>query len=123
MSKQKYNSSKLLTICLLESAISLLILIAEPDITHIKTVAFAMLSVGSLLSVLIYNHVNNPIATDKSIMNMSYAFVIYSGICTWIVHNEIVQVERMLIPLSIVLVSSLLIPLVPKMFDIQKSDI
>lgn len=126
MSNKKYKTTeniKILGFSASQILLGLLLIVASPEISHIETISFSLVSVGSLLFVLVYNNQNNPLATTGFILNMSYALTIYSGASIWVVHKELITAQTMLFSVGTIVLIGILIALIPKKLNIESSDL
>lgn len=89
----------------------------------IKTAGFALYTIGSLTFTIIYNHSRNPLATDKIVVDISQALVVYGGILTTIVFEAILPISTMLVAVTAVSIFGVAVSAVVEFTNIKNSDI
>lgn len=85
----------------------------------VSTIGFGMFASGSFSFVVIYNHARNPLATNKVITAIGQALVVYGGLLSAFLYQDILGIGSVVIASGLVLVSGVLISAIIELLDIE----
>lgn len=79
------------------------------SVQNMRTIGFSMYTIGSFTFLIIYNHARNPLLTDDIIINISQALVLYAGLLTFIMYEQIFTIEMMVLSVTSVMIIGMII--------------
>lgn len=85
----------------------------------VSTIGFGMFASGSFSFVVIYNHARNPLATNKVITAVGQALVVYGGLLSAFLYQDILGVGSVVIASGLVLVFGILISAIVELLNIE----
>jgi hypothetical protein len=88
----------------------------------VSTIGFGMFAAGAFSFVLIYNHARNPMVTNNIISGVGQALVIYGGLLSALLYQEILGIGPVVIAVGIVFVIGVFISAVAEVLNIEYQD-
>lgn len=73
-------------------------------VREITTIGFGAFTIGAFSFIIVFNHARNPVATDNVIVNASQALVVYAGILTILLYENILATSALVVSVCFVLV-------------------
>lgn len=70
----------------------------------VETIGFGVFTTGAFSFIIIYNHARNPVTSDKVVINAAQALVVYGGLLSALLYQEILTLGSVVVATAIVFI-------------------
>lgn len=78
-------------------------------ISIVETIGFGVFATGAFSFMIIYNHARNPISSDEVIVNATQALVVYGGLLSALLYQQILTLGSVVVSTAIVFIFGMVI--------------
>lgn len=114
------NSSARFVMPVLLAIIGITILSFTPgasalSVSIVETIGFGLFTTGAFSFMIIYNHARNPVPSDDVIVNSAQALVVYGGLLSALLYQQILTLGSVTVATTSVFVFGMLVTVYTEM--------
>ena len=84
----------------------------------VETIGFGVLTTGIFSFLVIYNHARNPVPSDDAIVNSAQALVIYGGLLSALLYQQVLTLGAVIFAITSVFLFGMIITIYTEMRSI-----